>query len=59
MTAQVLRAPHAGEQLIAVGELDTRDGRKFLTNTALYTVDGELLGRAEQVWIQIDLEHFR
>lgn len=59
MTAQVLRAPLAGERLLSVGELRTRDGRKFLTDTALYSLDGELLGRAEQVWIEIDPADFR
>ncbi|KAA1380862.1 hypothetical protein ESP62_000330 [Aeromicrobium fastidiosum] len=54
MTAQVLRAPVAGEPLLSVGELRERDGRKFATDTALYTRAGELLGRAEQVWIQVD-----
>ena len=51
MTAQVFRRPRAGEDLYATGRLDERDGRKFHTSTALYTPDGELLGRAEQTWI--------
>ncbi|NRQ48329.1 hypothetical protein [Aeromicrobium stalagmiti] len=59
MTAEVVRAPRAGEPLLAAGELDERDGRKFLTSTALYTPDGELLGRAEQVWIEVDPAGFR
>lgn len=53
MTAEVLRAPRPGESYLSVGELSQRDGRKFSTSTALYTVDGELLGRAEQIWIEI------
>ncbi|WP_456696720.1 hypothetical protein [Aeromicrobium sp. P5_D10] len=59
MTAHVTRAPAAGEDLLSVGELRATEGRKFLTDTALYTLDGELLGRAEQVWIQIDIADFR
>ncbi|AWB91356.1 hypothetical protein [Aeromicrobium chenweiae] len=59
MTAEVLRRPRTGESLIATGELSERSGRKFLTSTALYAVDGELLGRAEQVWIEIDVATFR
>jgi hypothetical protein len=59
MTAEVLRAPRAGEPLVAMGDLSARDGRKFLASTALYATDGELLGRAEQVWIEIDLTTFR
>ena len=58
MTAQVLRRPVAGEPLVASGLLRERDGRKFRTATALHTPDGELLGRAEQVWIEIDLARF-
>lgn len=59
MTAEVLRAPRAGESLLSVGELSSHEGRKFATASALYTEDGELLGRAEQIWIQIDPDHFR
>lgn len=58
MTAEVVRRPAAGEPLLASGLLRERDGRKFRTATALHTVDGELLGRAEQVWIEIDLARF-
>ena len=53
MTAEVLRAPRAGEALLSVGQLNGRDGRKFLTATALYTAGGQLLGRAEQTWIEV------
>ncbi|MGI9083762.1 MAG: hypothetical protein ACR2FE_00545 [Aeromicrobium sp.] len=53
MTAEVFRAPRAGETLLATGRLDEHDGRKFHTSTALYTRDAELLGRAEQTWIEI------
>jgi hypothetical protein len=59
MTAEVLRAPRAGEPLVATGDLSARDGRKFFTSTALYAADGELLGHAEQVWIEIDVTTFR
>jgi len=58
MTAEVLRRPVAGEPCIATGRLDQHVGRKFLTDTALYTADGELLGHAEQLWIAIDLADF-
>lgn len=53
MTAQVLRSPRAGEVCTITGVLDRQEGRKFLTSTALHA-DGELLARAEQVWIEID-----
>jgi hypothetical protein len=58
MTAEVVRRPRAGEDLLATGRLDQHDGRKFLTSTALYTRDGELLGRAEQTWIEIEIADF-
>jgi hypothetical protein len=54
MTAEVVRPPRTGEPLLPVGELGARDGRKFMTSTALWTTDGELLGRSEQVWIEVD-----
>ena len=58
MTAQVNRRPHVGESYLAVGHLHAQEGRKFLTDTALWSEDGELLGRAEQIWILIDLATF-
>jgi hypothetical protein len=54
MTATVVRTPRAGEPHLTVGHLDRQDGRKFATSTALYTADGELLGHAQQVWIEVD-----
>jgi hypothetical protein len=57
MTAQVNRRARVGEPCIAVGHLHAQEGRKFLTDTALYA-DGELLGRAEQTWILIDIATF-
>jgi hypothetical protein len=58
MTGQVLRRPRPGDDLFATGRLDEHTGRKFLTSTALYTHDGELLGRAEQTWIEIEMADF-
>ena len=57
MTAQVLRAPQAGEPCTITGVLDRHEGRKFLTSTALHA-GGELLARSEQVWIEIDPSQF-
>lgn len=54
MTAEVLRRPRPGERCLSIGSLASHDGRKFSTDTALWTADGELLGRAEQIWIEID-----
>ncbi|HWV27975.1 MAG TPA: hypothetical protein VNZ66_12175 [Aeromicrobium sp.] len=57
MTAQVFRAPEPGEPCVVTGHLSARDGRKFLTDTALYS-GTELLARSEQVWIEIDPSQF-
>jgi hypothetical protein len=53
MTATVERLPKPGETLLATGWLRASDGRKRLTSTALYTEDGALVGRSEQVWISV------
>ena len=58
MTAEILRLPTVGEPCLSIGGRQRTEGRKFFTNTALYSVDGELLGRAEQIWISIDLKNF-
>jgi len=58
MTAEVSRRPVPGEPCISVGSLRHQVGRKYLTAAALYTREGELLGRSEQTWILIDLAHF-
>ena len=58
MTAELNRRPRAGEPYISVGHLQAQEGRKFLTDTALYAEGGELLGRAEQIWILVDVANF-
>lgn len=58
MTAALYRHPRIGEECVAVGALREVERRKNLTATALYGADGELLGRADQIWITIDIEEF-
>jgi hypothetical protein len=58
MTAEIIRRPRAGEPHLSTGVLRSHEGRKFVTDTALHTADGELLGRAEQIWIQVDAAAF-
>ncbi len=41
-----------------LGLARSREGRKMHAATALYGADGRLLGRAEQIWIEIDPEVF-
>ncbi|MFI0454078.1 hypothetical protein [Actinomadura sp. 6N118] len=59
MTAQVADLPAAGEQCVVMGLARTREGRKLHAATAAYGADGRLLGRAEQIWIEIDPDRFR
>lgn len=58
MTAQLMHRVDPDEHLHASGRLDERHGRKFLTSTALHRPDGTLVGRSEQVWIEVDPELF-
>ncbi|WP_242902398.1 hypothetical protein [Actinomadura terrae] len=58
MTAQVTDLPEAGERCVVMGLARSREGRKMHAATALYGADGRLLGRAEQIWIEIDPQHF-
>ncbi|WP_131737464.1 hypothetical protein [Actinomadura roseirufa] len=54
MTAQVAGVPEAGERCVVMGLARSREDRKMHAATALYGEDGRLLGRAEQIWIEID-----
>ncbi|GGU05783.1 hypothetical protein [Actinomadura citrea] len=58
MTAQVMDVPEAGERCVVMGLARSREGRKMHAATALYGADGRLLGRAEQIWIEVDPETF-
>ncbi|MDL4770634.1 hypothetical protein QP090_00515 [Actinomadura xylanilytica] len=58
MTGQVVDLPEAGEECVVMGLARSREGRKLHTATALYGADGRLLGRAEQIWIEVDRERF-
>jgi hypothetical protein len=58
MTAQLSSQVEAGESLHASGRLDDRQGRKFFTSTALHRPDGTLVGRSEQVWIEVADDQF-
>jgi hypothetical protein len=54
MTATVVRAPEVGEHCVVVGRLDATDDRRSFTSTALYGAAGDVLARAEAVWIRVD-----
>ncbi|MCA3756911.1 MAG: hypothetical protein IM669_05230 [Phenylobacterium sp.] len=51
MTGEVLRRPRAGEPCIVTAWPLERSGRKETAGVALFSVEGELLARAHQVWI--------
>ncbi|MCP2340983.1 thioesterase family protein [Actinomadura rupiterrae] len=58
MTAQVHRLPEAGEPCVAVGVARARQGRKMFAGSAVYGADGTLVGRAEQIWVEVDPARF-
>lgn len=58
MTAHIMRRPAVDEPVRLVGLLREQQGRKLHTASAMYSDDGELLGRAEQTWIMIDPANF-
>ncbi|TDD67929.1 hypothetical protein [Actinomadura rubrisoli] len=58
MTAQVTELPQAGERCVVMGLARSREDRKMHAATALYGADGRLLGRSEQIWIEIDAARF-
>lgn len=51
MTGEILRRPRAGEECIVVAWPLLREGRKELAGVALFSAAGELMARAQQVWI--------
>jgi hypothetical protein len=53
MTARVTGLPEVGEPCVVVGLARSREGRKLHAATAAYGADGRLLGRAEQIWIEL------
>lgn len=58
MTAEVLGTPVAGEEHVVVGLARGGEGRKHRTATTVVDPRGAVLGRAEQVWIEVSPEAF-
>lgn len=58
MTAALERLASPGESIVVVGRLDGADGRKTFCSTAAYDSGGALVGRAEQVWIEVPSDTF-
>ncbi|WP_341231643.1 hypothetical protein [Nocardioides salarius] len=58
MTAEVLRTPVAGEEHVVVGLARGSEGRKHRTATTVLDPRGAVVGRAEQVWIEVSPDAF-
>ena len=58
MTAEVLGTPVAGEEHVVVGLARGSEGRKHRTATTVVDPRGAVLGRAEQVWIEVSPDAF-
>ncbi len=53
LTAEIFKIPILGRRCIAVGWEISRQGRKRLAGTALFSDSGDILARARAVWIEI------
>ena len=58
MSAEVLGTPVAGEEHVVVGLARGSEGRKHRTATTVVDPRGAVLGRAEQVWIEVSPDAF-
>jgi len=58
MTVEVLRSPRPDATHVITGRLDDERGRLSRTSSAVWTADGELLARAEAVWVEVDPAQF-
>lgn len=58
MSAEVLRTPVPGEEHVVVGLARGSEGRKHRTATSVIDARGDVVGRAEQVWIEVSPEAF-
>lgn len=53
LTAEIDRVPEVGEPLIAMGWVQRSDGRKHFCGSALASADGEVIARADAIWIEM------
>lgn len=58
MTAQVDALPVVGEPHVVVGRTLGAEGRKTFTASTVYDSDDRIVGRAQHVWIEIDVSSF-
>lgn len=52
LTADVIRRPMVGEELVAIGWHLRTEGRKHSCGSALATSDGEIVARAASLWME-------
>lgn len=53
LTADIKRIPEVSEPLVAVGWHKGSEGRKHFCGSALVTGEGEIIGKASAVWIEV------
>jgi len=58
MTADVLQLPDADATHVVTGRLDDEQGRLSWTSSSLWTSTGDLLARAEAIWVHVDASVF-
>lgn len=58
LTATVHQLPEPGQPTVAAGWLNSVDGRKRHSGSAVWSADGELLARASATWIKLTDEQF-
>lgn len=54
MTAEVLQMPAPEQTCVVTGRADRTEGRRTWTSSSLWSTDGDLLARAEAVWVEVD-----
>jgi len=53
MKAHIIAPPIPGEELVAAAWCTGKDGRKYFADSALFNKDGELLAKAQTIWIAL------
>lgn len=54
LTATITHLPQAGQRCIVIGWPLGKDGRKHFAGTAVFTETGELCGKGQAVWIELE-----
>jgi hypothetical protein len=54
LTAEVKPTLKPGQACVVTGWEISRDGRKYTSGTAIHTAEGELIGKAKSIWIEVE-----